>query len=260
MFLDSSLCLQLRPRCSTNSYGPSDSSLSFCSGKCHQNLTEDGLDNPSLANSYCRQFRDQKLTEALRIHSEQMGGEEEHQFLGWVRIHYPGGEVTCYPHHREVLEEARSHWDTPYRHGWCPVCRRGENCRPGPDSGWGWCQAHCQDQDHQILTETAVEAFVYENCSSSVNVMTEFCSSVPTVSGYGQVWSHRDGRFVMTGHEKRKYHLETSRDNRHNTLPNPCFGTAGGSVWKFFKFSSGGGGERGEPLAVLTGVISRYRH
>ena len=85
MFLDSSLCLQLRPRCSTNSYGPSDSSLSFCSGKCHQNLTEDGLDNPSLANSYCRQFRDQKLTEALRIHSEQMGGEEEHHFLGWVR-------------------------------------------------------------------------------------------------------------------------------------------------------------------------------
>ena len=37
------------------------------------------------------------------------------------------------------------------------------------------------------MKETAVDAFVYENCSLSVHTFTEFCTGVPITSGYGQV-------------------------------------------------------------------------
>ena len=37
------------------------------------------------------------------------------------------------------------------------------------------------------MHETAVDAFVYENCSLNIHTFSEFCTGAPIISGYGQV-------------------------------------------------------------------------
>ena len=264
----------MRGRCLTNSYGPSDSILESCTGECHIGTSEAGLDNPSQANQVCADFMKTKLKEALEIHNRRMGSEEEKRlnFLGWIKIQAEGeADLTCYPHKSEVLRTAQNMWDFPYRHGWCKVCAGGErlNCEAQPGHGWGWCLPQCHQnatssirrEKTNIAREAHVESFVYQNCSSNVNVLTEFCTGAPLVSGYGQVWTFQGGQFVLVGHEVRKY--QEQLDNRtavqhHDALGAACYGDAGGSVWKLWKFFAEDGSGRLEERAVLTGVLSRF--
>jgi hypothetical protein len=77
-------------------------------------------------------------------------------------------------------------------------------CMPTAHSDWGWCQPECEEESLQpevhrcrhilfflqsprLAHETAVDAFVYENCSRNVNTFTEFCTGTKISSGYGQV-------------------------------------------------------------------------
>ena len=177
-------------------------------------------------------------------------------------------------------------WDFPYRYGWCKVCGTDGarlNCEPQAGSGWGWCLPQCQQNatsslqqgGTNIAREAHVESFVYENCSSNVNVLTEFCTGAPLVSGYGQVWTFKGGKFELVGHEVRKYHQEEEEEEEgkeedskttssyravqhHEALGGACYGDAGGAVWKLWKFFAEDGSGRMEERAVLTGVLSRF--
>jgi hypothetical protein len=210
---------KVRYQCTTNSYGPTDSIFEYCHTKCHRSVKEpieiwangtkqfEKYANPSLADPVCSLFRKEKLEAALKIHDKEMGGPElteqgyslnkKYNFLGWVKIktRSTGKEIMCYPHlYSEGLAEARSMWDFPYRHGWCEVCKEGNTheCMPSPDKNWGWCQpacdeSHIQADVHKRAHEAVVDAFVYENCSKSIDTWTEFCTGAPILSGYGQV-------------------------------------------------------------------------
>ena len=258
----------------TNSYGPDDSILAPCTGECHRGTSEAGLDNPSQANKICADFMKTKLAEALEIHNRRMGSEEEKRlnFLGWINIKQEAeDDLICYPHKSEVLETAQNMWDFPYRHGWCKVCHKGDrvNCQPQPGYGWGWCLPQCQQnvtsnllqEKTKIAKEAHIESFVYENCSSNVNVMTEFCTGAPLVSGYGQVWTFKGGKFALVGQEVRKYNQAVTNRTavqHDDAVGAACYGDAGGSVWKLWKFFAEDGSGRMEERAVLTGVLSRF--
>ena len=72
----------------------------------------------------------------------------------------------------------------PYRYGWCKTCEDVISpCSPTPDDYWGWCQPQCDEESGNIfennkLHETAVDSFVYPNCSLSVKEETEFCTGI----------------------------------------------------------------------------------
>lgn len=191
----------------------------------------------------------------MKEHEKYMGsGDLAYHFLGWIRIHEPKkkkgkNDTFCYPHEGEDLKNAKSMWDFPYRDGWCSVVQ---------GRGWGWCQPDCHESE-QTLIEASVDAFVYQNCSSDINMKKEFCTGEPTVTGYGQFWNRTGvNSFELISHEKRKYkNNKTLEEQHHSTAPRGCFADAGGSVWKFFKLAKEKG-ERGEEFAVLTGVTSRY--
>jgi len=286
----------------TNSYGPLDSIFEYCqSNNCHKKddlmpQSDRLFGNPSLADPICSQFRKEIRKEALQAHQNEMEGsmlteqgdnlDMMDNFLGWVkiRIKSTGKEVLCFPHlYKEGLEDARSMWDFPYRHGWCKVCEKGitGDCvaSPTPTPRWGWCQPPCDDPPLQPHGhhETAVDAFVYENCSMSINTSTEFCTRPPILSGYGQVWEWNDspeGTFKRIKSELIKYHEEIQENGKsiikpgsmyeaipHKNAPrDACYGDVGGSVWKFWVFrdESSVPDNRVYKLAVITGVVSRF--
>ena len=200
---------KVRYQCTTNSYGPTDSIFEHCHSRCHKDVTQliemrignetkkAAAANPSLADPLCKKFREEKLAEALRLHEEETKADKSGNFLGWVKIRRrtTGKEILCYPHlYSAGLDEARSLWDLPYKHGWCEVCRNGNthDCMASPGKNWGWCQPACdedhlQPEYHEYAHEAAVDAFVYNNCSKGIDPYTEFCTGSPIISGYGQV-------------------------------------------------------------------------
>lgn len=263
--------------------------------------------NPSLADPICSKFREEALAEALRLHEQNMKHpqsspeghvlEERLNFLGWVKIQRksvvnPGErlEVLCYPHeYAEGLKNARNMWDYPYRHGWCEVCRdkSTHQCFPQPHKDWGWCQPECEEEYiqpeiHRKVHEAAVDAFVYENCSLSVNTFTEFCTGAPITAGYGQIWQYANGKFMFVRNELRQLHEGSQQDGdtidwngngtilrpgsryqaiqHHQAMGDACYGDAGGSVWKWMmqRDNSDIPDNRVHKLAVLTGVLSRF--
>jgi len=304
---------KVRYQCITNSYGPADSIFEYCHTKCHTHVdtpvevmdTEgkkqtEKFPNPSLADPLCDKFRKTTLKRAMEIHEDENSKEglngqgqqvdTQTNFLGWVKIETGSGDgartVMCYPHeYGEGLDNARNMWDFPYRHGWCEVCKKGKthDCLPSSDKNWGWCQPECdehflQPEVHDKAHEAVVDAFVYENCSKSINTWTEFCTGVPILSGYGQVWRYNEkyDKFTKIRNELRKFHEELDW-NGNGTILRPgssyqaiqhsqalgdaCYGDAGGSVWKYYTFrepSSDAPDKRVHKLAVLTGVLSRF--
>ena len=315
---------KVRYQCTTNSYGPVDSIYEYCHSKCHKEVKDEievqvsgqqkrGLfANPSLADPICETFRKDMLKEVQKENNKNMGKEltaegysldNKYNFLGWVKIkeRSSGKDTLCYPHaYSEGLSQAQNMFDFPYRHGWCKVCKQGNlhNCKPEPDKNWGWCQPACEEGIQDLKSqddeahEAIVDAFVYENCSKSIDTFSEFCTGERIVSGYGQVsrlncllkskhiflkvWLYDDTykHFIKIRNELRKYHEETGW-NQNNTILRPgaryqaiqhsnalgdaCYGDAGGSVWKFWTFRerSSKPDRRTYRLAVLTGVISR---
>merc|ERR1711971_318413 len=144
----------------------------------------------------------------------------------------------------------------------------------------------------QRLHELPVDSFVYENCSRNVDTFTEFCSRYATLTGEKMIYNREeDNRITFVRNEGRRYLFKTKEHPRHwensynayskaggyyhdmhslidkrhtNFQGDACYGDAGGAVWKYWRFSRPGSeGEtrtetNSEPLAVLTGVISRF--
>jgi len=297
----------VRYQCLTNTYGPSDSVNEYCNGKCHKQVETDvsirsdgevktGLfGNPSMADPICADFISTQLEQAKRIHrnnapangsnlnSQGQQVDPSLHFLGWIQIQNGDQNITCYPHNYENgLENARSLWDFPFRHGWCETCKTGiaSSCVPEPNKNWGWCGPECDEPNvqpdwHDTAHEAVVEAFVYENCSKNVNTETEFCTGSPIVTSYGQIWvldATKSPKFFFKQNQLRA--ARTDLDwNGNGTIIRPgakyqnaqhtsavgdaCYGDAGGSVWKYARFR-GEGTDRPHKLAVLTGVVSRF--
>ena len=115
-----------------------------------------------------------------------------------------------------------------------------------------------------MIHEAVVDSFLYENCSTNVNPMTEFCTGVPVVRGYAQVWDWSNDQWIKIGNELRGTSAKTRLRTRQHTsqLGDVCYGDAGGSVWKYWMFRdpNSDSSERGRKLAVLTGVISRFAY
>lgn len=296
----------VRYQCLTNSYGPADSIFEYCQGRCHKNVNTDisvkfggkklkgKFGNPSMADPLCAKFIKEKLQEAAGIQEQSSGKldsqgqmiDPKYNFLGWIKIKRlsDNKEITCYPYRYENgLSEARSLWDHPFRYGWCESCKTGttHGCIASASKDWGWCLPECEADNiqpdwHNIAHEAAVDAFVYENCSKNINTNTEFCTGVPIVSSYGQIWVYddttADHKFMFSSNQLRGIRKDIQW-NGNGTILRPgaqyqaiqhtnavgdvCYGDAGGSVWKFMKFR-GEGKERPHNLAVLTGVVSRF--
>lgn len=300
-----------RYQCRTNSYGPPANMFDYCSTKCHTNVSQPiavnvgrkktkiayVTANPSQAHPLCQKFINQYGDDLLGQQEELLGQEANLtkegyrfdprlHFLGWVRILGKRDKevITCYPHkNSSELELARSMWDFPYQNGWCGVCG-GEGlqgCKPRPDRGWGWCLPECSlDPDQQeadrrpVAHEAAVDSFLYENCSRTVDTSTEFCTGDPIATGYGQVWRYSAAteNFTLVRNEIRSWREERESESlardwgtgrplrpasayqaaQHGAaMGDSCYGDAGGSVWKFWRFQQ-------TKLAVLTGVVSRF--
>ena len=294
----------VRYQCLTNSYGPADSTFQYCNGKCHKQVDTDisvslngkvqtgQFGNPSMTDPICAEFINTKLDEAKRIHKTNDGQKlngEGHKidpnlhFLGWIQIQNGDKNITCYPHaYENGLENARSLWDFPFRHGWCETCKSGisSNCTPEPDKNWGWCQPECDEPNvqpdwHDTAHEAVVDAFVYENCSKNINTKTEFCTGAPIVTSYGQIWvldETKNPKFFFKQNQLRAIRNDLDwngngtiirpgakyQNTQHSSaIGDACYGDAGGSVWKYIRFRNEGI-DRPHKLAVLTGVVSRF--
>merc|ERR1719244_187262 len=296
-----------RFQCTTNSYGPSDSILQKCTSSCYKELktsvdVDYGMNsynewgdrnqlpypltegNPSMVLPVCQEFKRSKLAEALALHYSERSADDD-SFLGWVKIYdltpNQEKEIICYPFDLDTqVNSGRNYLAHPYRHGWCTVCDEGTigQCLPAPQSRWGWCQPQCDEDYFQApedtsIREAIVDSFLYENCSSNINIQTEFCTGVPIVGGYGQVWTLKDGEFERQRNELRNFHELTRPDDESfdvskrrqiiqhtSTIGDVCYGDAGGSVWKYWAFRDGSdeSENRVHKLAVLTGVVSRF--
>jgi len=292
-----------RFQCTTNSYGPSDSILQRCTSKCYKDIqTTVDVDydmhtyddwgqrrqvpypltdgNPSMVLKECQDFKRTMLKDALQIHYREMS-ENDDAFLGWVKIYVldKEKEILCFPFDVDKqVNSGKNILEYPYSHGWCTVCDEGTigECLPKPQSGWGFCQPQCDEDSYQNPEDTAireaiVDSFLYENCSANINIQTEFCTGVPIVGGYGQIWTLENNEYKKIGNELRNFQelvqdanaspSEMKQMIQHtSTLGDVCYGDAGGSVWKYWAFRDGNLGmeNRVHKLAVLTGVVSRF--
>jgi len=223
----------------------------------------------------------------MRLHDLDKTVTKKYHFPGWVKIISDSSSniTKCFPHMDSMtLKNARNMLEFPYRHGWCMVCPEGNthDCKPSPDHNWGWCNPSCEEDQYTrwnntVAHEAAVDAFIYPNCSKSINTWTEFCTGTPIISGFGQVWRHESstGSFSKVKNELQTY-VEEPGWNGNNTILRPgsryqaiqhsnslgdaCYGDAGGSVWKYWMFQdqSEKRNNRVHQLAVLTGVLSRF--
>ena len=50
------------------------------------------------------------------------------------------------------------------------------------------------------IREAIVDSFLYENCSANINIQTEFCTGVPIVGGYGQIWTLENNEYKKIGY------------------------------------------------------------
>lgn len=294
--------------CLTNSYGPPGSIYDYCNGECNKNVEgelhvrvgdqeQHGMwGNPSMAEPICAKFIELKLKEAEKklkendkdvLNADGQAIDPDLHSLGWVNITNMDDPkkdpITCYPYAYDSgnLENAKSLWDLPFRHGWCDTCKNGpdydSDCLPSPNKDWGWCLPTCENKTTQKewkerAHEAVVDSFVYEDCSKDIDIKTEFCTGAPITSSYGQEWMYSENGesqdFVFVKHVLRALRKDINRngDNTKYKIPqhtnavgDACFGDAGGSVWKFMKFRGHDDStKRPHNVAVLTGVISRF--
>ena len=254
--------------------------ISIFSRKCKHNRCLKDVNNPSLENKLCQQFKDTTVFDlSTDISVVVLRGAE-------------GPKVLCYPWESETIKSVSSANHKPYAGGWCDTCETGDKeCMVTPEDNWGWCVPGCdgsQDQNRdkmyrQRVHELPVDAFVYENCSVNVDTRTEFCTGSAIAQGKMREYSYKEPKddlepFTMGRTVPRQLHPGDIGWNGNGTIIRPgaryqgrqhssyegdsCFGDAGGSVWKYWKFRNPASGSKdwskGKKLAVLTGVISRY--
>ena len=274
----------------------------MCHSKCHKDLKQPievkvplvsgnttskyvTHGNPSFADEMCNKFKKLKWTEIMHIQEQELkrlgekkSGDSVHDrnpALIWLKVvdtKNNNTEHMCYPLTHDHTHLMRNMFDFPFKYGWCKTCKEGSinNCMPEPNKGWGWCQPQCDETMYppveKNIHEAAVDSFKYEKCSHNFNMDTEFCTAVPVLRGYGQVWNFDGKDFNLVQKELRVVHdpmkdKYSGTHNQHtNNVGDVCYGDAGGSVWKFWVFrdNSTTTENRNRKLAVLTGVISRF--
>jgi len=176
-------------------------------------------------------------------------------------------DMFCYPWKNP--EEVQLFGQHPYKGGWCNTeCDETiSNCAE-TSSNWGWCIEGCDLKEPrefgQNIHEIKVDAFVYENCSRNVDIKHEFCTGSPITRPKQHNVKKLDGEFFLMNTDPETWHQadinSTSIRQHSSSVGDACYGDAGGSVWKFFKFKDPGSdsGEHKNKLAVLTGIVSRY--
>lgn len=219
----------------------------------------------------------------------------------------------CYPWDKYSIKNITSFNHKPYIGGWCNTCdpydgvsagegggagggdgeSKERECKVTPEDNWGWCLPGCDEsldeQTHDTFRrnvhELPVDAFVYENCSISVDTLSEFCTGSTFHQGkmseyLFQEEAGKKNPFTFIKTTAKTWHSGDIGWNGDHTIIRPgaryqgrqhsslngdnCFGDAGGAVWKFWTFRNPSSTSKtwiqntNQKLAVLTGVISRY--
>jgi len=248
--------------CRANSYSPDQAVFRACESSCEREE-----ENPSLQSAPCQELADSPFLDTLLNNAT----------VGRVVISKDTVEEFCYPWRNP--QQFTIFGEHPFRGGWCNTkCDPSvDNCQGG-STAWGWCVDGCEKNTSSDFSrkihEIQVDSFVYENCSNNVDTFSEFCTGSPIIRPRQHNIRKVDGEFQHYRTDPEVWHPADIGWNGNSTIiragsryqgrqhADHCFGDAGGSVWKYWKFKDPTGltAERPErgTLAVLTGVVSRF--
>ncbi|XP_023331904.1 uncharacterized protein LOC111704026 isoform X2 [Eurytemora carolleeae] len=250
--------------CRANSFSPDQSVFRKCTSECKQS------ENPSMFHPLCQDLLKSAILDELK-----------NTTVARIVIKTASEDVICYPWKNPseiVLFE-----EHPFKAGWCQTeCDSSiSECKDNSTS-WGWCIDGCDKNTpsdfNDNIHEIQVDSFVYENCSRNVDTFTEFCTGSPITRPKQHIVRVEEGEFEMVKTEPEIWHPGNIGWNGNDTIIRPgsryqgrqhssvvgdsCFGDAGGSVWKYWRFKDPASNAPVRPdhgtLAVLTGVVSRF--
>jgi len=248
--------------CRANSFSPDQSVYRKCVSICTLEM------NPTLMDPVCMQLQNSQNFNTLNMD----------QVARYV-VKSEKEDVFCYPF--TDASNFEFYGEYPYKTGWCET-----ECDPSIDYcmddtyKWGWCIDGCDNERpsdfNENIHELPVHSFVYENCSNNVDTFSEFCTGFPITRPRQHQVRLDNGMYTLLATDEEVFHPGNIGWNGNSTIiregaryhgrqhtsdePDVCFGDAGGSVWKLWRFydDKDATAPRSQVLATLTGVISRF--